>query len=104
MSSCETRSHRSLLSHAEMSAEPGRLDETAARMVASHAPSVPAFGRPRGRVRRAIRLRWRHGVLLSRRLSATFNTAPLLDWFTPEGMRHHAEARRLARMFLISHI
>ena len=104
MSSCETRSHRSLLSHAEMSAEPGRLDETAARMVASRAPSVPALGRPRGRVRRAIRLRWRHGVLLSRRLSATFNTAPLLDWFTPEGMRHHAEARRLARMFLISHI
>ncbi|HKW53956.1 MAG TPA: HAMP domain-containing sensor histidine kinase [Stellaceae bacterium] len=28
----------------------------------------------------------------------------MLDWFTPESMQHHAEARRLARMFLISHL
>ena len=87
-----------------MSVEPGRVDESIGRTVASRAPSAPVRPRPRAQARRAIRLWWRRWLLLSQGLSAAFAAVPLLDWFTPESMQHHAEARRLARMFLISHI
>jgi signal transduction histidine kinase len=87
-----------------MSVDPGRLDDTMGGPVAGSAPALPALDWRRARARGAIRLWWRRWVLLSRRLSAAAAAVPLLDWFTPEGMQHHAEARRLARMFLISHI
>jgi len=37
-------------------------------------------------------------------LFAVMSALPVLDWFTPESMQNDAEARRLARMFLISHL
>ena len=60
--------------------------------------------RRRARARLAIQLWSRGWARALQRLSDAIAALPLVDWFTPESMQHDAEARRLARMFLISHL